>query len=102
VTEGDKVEAQLRLGVSVNGYGVDALGEAVAQVADADVDEVVSAYENAYDLAPALRPDGEHRESLRAAARIEAGLRGFLGAGGFHAFTDTFEDLDGLAQLPGI
>jgi L-arabinose isomerase len=102
VTEGDKVEAQIRLGVSVNGYGVDALGGAVAGVAEADVDDLVAVYEEAYDLAPSLRRDGERRESLRDAARIEAGLRGFLDAGGFRAFTDTFEDLDGLAQLPGI
>jgi L-arabinose isomerase len=102
VTEGDKVEAQIRLGVSVNGYGVGALGAAVAEVSDADVDGLVARYEEAYDLAPALRADGACRESLRDAARIEAGLRGFLDAGGFQAFTDTFEDLEGLMQLPGI
>ena len=102
VTEGDKVEAQIRLGVSVNGYGVGELGEAIAGVAEAEVDELVAAYEEAYDLVPALRQGGDRRESLRDAARIEAGLRGFLDAGGFRAFTDTFEDLDGLPQLPGI
>ena len=102
VTEGDKVEAQIRLGVSVDGYGAGALGEAVAAVAETDVDGLVSAYEEAYELAPVLRRSGDHRESLRAAARIEAGLRAFLDAGGFRAFTDTFEDLGGLAQLPGI
>ena len=102
VTEGDKVEAQIRLGVSVNGYGVGTLVEAVTGVAEAEVDELVAAYEEAYDLAPPLRKSGEHRESLRDAARIEAGLRSFLGTGGFQAFTDTFEDLGGLAQLPGI
>jgi L-arabinose isomerase len=102
VTDGDKVEAQIRLGVSVNGYGVSALAEAVAAVPDADVDDLLVRYEDAYELAPALRPDRERRESLRDAARIEAGLRGFLDAGGFRAFTDTFEDLDGLTQLPGI
>lgn len=102
VTEGDKVEAQLRLGVSVNGYGVGTLGAAVASVAEVEVEDLVAAYEEAYDLAPALRRGGERRESLRDAARIEAGLRGFLAAGGFRAFTDTFEDLDGLAQLPGV
>jgi L-arabinose isomerase len=102
VTEGDKVEAQIRLGVSVNGYGVGELAEAIAGVSDAAVDELVSAYEEAYELAPVLGREGDRRESLRDAARIEAGLRGFLGAGGFGAFTDTFEDLDGLAQLPGI
>ena len=102
VTEGDKVEAQIRLGVSVNGYGVGALAAAVAEVSDADVDGLVARYEEAYDLAPALRAGGAGRESLRDAARIEAGLRGFLDAGGFRAFTDTFEDLEGLTQLPGI
>jgi L-arabinose isomerase len=102
VTEGDKVEAQVRLGVSVDGYGVSALREAVAGVAEADVDGLVAGYEDAYELAPELRSDGARRGALREAARIEAGLRGFLDAGGMRAFTDTFEDLDGLAQLPGI
>jgi L-arabinose isomerase len=102
VTEGDKVEAQIRLGVSVNGYGVSALREAIAAASDTDVDGLVARYEEEYALAPALRAGGERRESLRDSARIEAGLRGFLDASGFRAFTDTFEDLDGLTQLPGI
>jgi len=102
VTEGDKVEVQIRLGVSVNGYGVGDLVEACASVPDAEVDRLVAAYEDAYELVPSLRADGERRESLRDAARIEAGLRGFLDAGGFTAFTDTFEDLGALPQLPGL
>jgi L-arabinose isomerase len=102
VTEGDKVEAQIRLGVAVNGYGADDLGAAVAEVPDGEVDALVGRYEEEYDLAPALQADGDRRASLREAARIEAGLRGFLDDGGFGAFTDTFENLDGLEQLPGI
>jgi L-arabinose isomerase len=102
VTEGDKVEAQLRLGVAVNGYGIDDLSRAVHGVADTEVDALVRAYEDQYDLVPALRDGGERRASLRDAARIEAGLRSFLDAGGFKAFTDTFEDLADLPQLPGI
>ena len=102
VTDGDKVEAQIRLGVSVNGYGVGELESAVGGVDDASVDRLVSEYEDAYELAPTLRAGGEQRESLRDAARIEAGLRAFLEAGGFKAFTTTFEDLGGLRQLPGI
>jgi L-arabinose isomerase len=102
VTEGDKVEAQIRLGVAVNGYGADELGAAVAEVPDGEVDALVARYEEEYDLVPALQPGGDRRESLREAARIEAGLRGFLDDGGFGAFTDTFENLDGLEQLPGI
>jgi L-arabinose isomerase len=102
VTEGDKVEAEIRLGVSVNGYGVSDLGEAVRSVPDRAVDELVAAYADAYDLAPELCPEGSRHAELREAARIESGLRGFLTTGGFGAFTDTFEDLDGLRQLPGL
>ena len=102
VTEGDKVEAQLRLGVSVNGYGVGELMDAVREAPGSTVEELVDEYEQRYAVAPALRRGGERHESLRDAARIEAGLRGFLERGGFRAFTDTFEDLGGLPQLPGI
>jgi L-arabinose isomerase len=102
VTEGDKVEAQLRLGVTVSGYGVGELVDAVDGVPDAEVDGLVAEYEEAYELAPELRADGTRRESLRDAARIEAGLRAVLTRFGAHAFTDTFEDLHGLKQLPGI
>ncbi|HKT43885.1 MAG TPA: L-arabinose isomerase [Gaiellaceae bacterium] len=102
VTEGDKVEAQLRLGISVDGYGVGELVRAVADVADADVDSVVGEYGERYELAPALRPGGDRHGALRDAAKIETGLRSFLDAGGFRAFTDTFEDLGELPQLPGI
>jgi L-arabinose isomerase len=102
VTEGDKVEAELRLGVAVNGYGVGDLVEAITGVADSDVDALVEAYEAEYDLVPRLRDGAEQRASLREAARVEAGLRAFLDSGGHRAFTDTFEDLHGLPQLPGL
>jgi len=102
VTEGDKVEAQIRLGFSVDGYGVGVLAEACSAVPDAEVDRLVAEYDEAYALVPALQRDGERRAALRDAARIEAGLRGFLDGGGFKAFTDTFEDLGALPQLPGI
>ncbi len=55
-----------------------------------------------YRLAPELRAGGDRHDSLRYAARIEAGLRAFLDAGGFTAFTTNFEDLGGLRQLPGM
>ncbi|MDA0633483.1 L-arabinose isomerase [Nonomuraea sp. MCN248] len=100
VTEGDKVEAQLRFGVSVNTYGVNDLVEAVDAAADADVDKLLKEYEELYRVAPELL--GERRESLRYAARIELGLRHFLESGGFKAFTTNFEDLGGLRQLPGL
>jgi L-arabinose isomerase len=102
VTEGDKVEAQMRLGYSVNGYGITELADAIRSASDREVDDLVSAYESAYNVTEPLRSGGAQRSSVREAARIELGLRSFLTKGGFKAFTDTFEDLDGLAQLPGI
>ena len=102
VTEGDKVEAQLRLGVAVNGHGVGELTAVVDQVDDASVERLLQEYDESYEVAPVLRKGGERRESLRDAARIEAGLRSFLDERAAKAFTDTFEDLGGLRQLPGI
>jgi L-arabinose isomerase len=102
VTEGDKVGAQQQLGVTVNGYGTDALSRAVSGAARDAVDRLVREYEDRYELAPELRSGGDRRESLQVAARIEAGLRSVLEEGGFAAFTDTFEDLGELRQLPGI
>ena len=102
VTEGDKVEAQLRFGVSVNTYGVNDLVAVVDAVDTGAVDALVEVYQDSYDVAPELRVGGERHESLRYAARIEAGLREFLTSGGFSAFTTNFEDLGGLRQLPGI
>jgi L-arabinose isomerase len=102
VTEGDKVEAQARLGYSVNGYGMGDLAGSVGRISDAAIDRLVSVYDERYTVAEALRPGGERRASLREAAAIELGMRAFLEAGNFHAFTDTFQDLHGLPQLPGI
>jgi L-arabinose isomerase len=102
VTEGDKVEAQMALGISVNTYGVNDLVALVDSVPDADVNRLAAEYEEVYAVAPELRAGGARHESLRYAARIERGLRDFLEAGGFHAFTTTFEDLGGLRQLPGL
>jgi L-arabinose isomerase len=102
VTEGDKVEAQLRFGVSVNTYGVNDLVAVVDSIADSRVDDLVKQYEDEYRVAAELRNGGERHDSLRYAARIELGLRDFLTAGGFRAFTTNFEDLGGLRQLPGL
>jgi len=102
VTEGDKVEAQLRLGYSVNGYGIGDLVKYVSAVIDADIDKLVAEYDAQYAVAEGLRKGGAQRQSLREAARIELGMRAFLQDGGFKAFTTTFEDLHGLVQLPGL
>jgi L-arabinose isomerase len=102
VTEGNKVSAQIEFGFAVNGYGVGDLVAHVNAVSDQLVDQLCAEYDQQYDMAPALRPGGDRRNSLRDAARIEAGLRSFLQTGPFVGFTDTFEDLHGLKQLPGL
>ncbi|WP_100348967.1 L-arabinose isomerase [Luteimicrobium subarcticum] len=102
VTEGDKTEAEVRFGVSVNTWGVNDLAERVHEASDEDVDLLVKEYEELYDVAPELRVGGERHEALRYGARIEVGLRSFLAEGGFGAFTTSFEDLGALRQLPGL
>jgi L-arabinose isomerase len=102
VTEGDKVEAQIILGYDVYGYGVGDLVKGINAVADKEIDQLVKEYLDKYDVVPTLQPKGEKHSSLREAARIESGLRDFLKSGNFTAFTTTFEDLHGLAQLPGL
>ncbi|PIM69666.1 L-arabinose isomerase [Streptomyces sp. JV178] len=102
VTEGDKVEAELRFGFSVNTYAVNDLVAVVDAVEDKVAAELAQEYVESYDVVAALRPGGIHHDSLLYAARIEAGLRTFLTEGGFTAFTTNFEDLGGLRQLPGL
>ena len=102
VTEGDKVSAQMQFGYSVNGYGVGDLVRRVSAAPDKEVEQLIADYEARYTVASKLRKNGPMRQSLREAARIEAGLRAFLTEGNFRGFTTTFEDLHGLAQLPGI
>ncbi len=102
VTEGDKTEAEIRLGASVNTWAVNELAEAVEQTSAADVEPLLKEYEELYDVAPELRADGARRESLVYAARQEHAMRRFLDEGGFTAFTTNFEDLGALRQLPGL
>ena len=102
VTEGDKVEAQIQFGYDVYGYGVGDLVKAVNEASDAEIDKLVQAYLDEYEVAPALQPGGEKHASVCEGARIEIGMRNFLNAGNFKAFTTTFEDLHGLTQLPGL
>jgi L-arabinose isomerase len=98
VTEGDKVAAQRQFGWAVNGFGMGDLAARVREATDAEVDRLVKEYDDQYDV----RVSDDQRPAVREQARIELGLRAFLGDGGFHAFTDTFEDLHGLEQLPGL
>ena len=98
VTEGDKVEAEMTFGYSVNTHGIGDLVEVVDAVPSAAVEELCSDYASVYTVSASLRSS----PSLRDAARIELGLRKFLETGRYKGFTDTFEDLHGLVQLPGI
>ncbi len=102
VTEGDKVEAEIKLCYSVNGYGVGDLVRRVEQVTDDEIEKLTAEYDCEYTVAKSLCPGGSQRQAMREAARIELGLRYFLKETDSNAFTDTFEDLNGLAQLPGI
>jgi L-arabinose isomerase len=102
VTEGDKVEAELQFGYSVNGYGIGDVVKIINEVSDAEITKLVAVYEEQYALAASLRKGGANHNSLRESAKIEIGLRQFLQAGNFKGFTDTFEDLHGMVQLPGL
>lgn len=102
VTEGDKVEAEIKFGYSVNTHGVGDLVKVINEVNDAQITELVDEYNERYHIAASLLKDGDKHASLREAAKIEIGLRNFLQAGNFKGFTDTFEDLHGMVQLPGI
>jgi L-arabinose isomerase len=102
VTEGDKVEAEIKFGYSVNTYGVGDLVKVINEVSDASIDKLVNEYEEQYKIADSLKKGNENYKSLREAAKIETGLKNFLEQGNFKGFTDTFEDLHGLVQLPGI
>ncbi|MFN2270572.1 MAG: L-arabinose isomerase [Anaerolineae bacterium] len=102
VTEGDKVEAQIRLGYSVNGYGVGDLVQYVEGVTDAQIDDLIAVYGGQYAVADPIGAALTQSQPLREAARIELGMRAFLEEGGFKAFTTTFENLYGLEQLPGL
>ncbi|MCC5928067.1 MAG: L-arabinose isomerase [Cyclobacteriaceae bacterium] len=102
VTEGDKVEAELKLGFAVNTFAVGDLVQYINAVTDAEVIDLMAEYEKEYILDTALQVNGARRNSLKDAAKIELGMRRFLKEGGFKGFSNTFEDLHGMKQLPGI
>ncbi|MEO2064759.1 MAG: L-arabinose isomerase [Christiangramia sp.] len=102
VTEGDKVAAQMKFGMEVNAYDSSDVVAEIRQVTSEQVLDLLKTYENDYELSEALKEGGDQRDSLVEAAKIELGLRAFLDKGGFKAFTDTFENLGELKQLPGL
>ncbi|MCX8963704.1 L-arabinose isomerase [Erwinia psidii] len=102
VTEGDKVAAQIQFGYAVNGWGVGDLVEMVNGISDGDVSTLVDEYETLYDFTPVAAVNGEKRQNVLDAARIELGLKRFLQDEGCMAFTTNFQTLHGLTQLPGL
>ncbi|MFC4219370.1 L-arabinose isomerase [Flagellimonas marina] len=102
VTEGDKVAAQMRFGVAVNAYDSSDITKIVDTLDQKSIGQLLEEYESSYTLTDALKKGGAQRESLVESAKIELALRTFLEDGGFMAFTDTFENLGALRQLPGL
>lgn len=102
VTDGDKVEAELKFGFSVNTYAVGDLVAKIEAVSEGDLKALIEEYEATYTLSEELQANGAKRQSLIDAAKIELGMRAFLEEGGFKGFSNTFEDLYGMKQLPGI
>lgn len=102
VTDGDKVEAEKQFGFSVNTYAIGDLVAVINAIPDQAVKELVSVYEETYEMDANLKTGGEKHQSVYEAAKIELGLRKFLEDGGFKGFSDTFEDLHGMVQLPGL
>ncbi|EXX88926.1 arabinose isomerase, partial [Paenibacillus darwinianus] len=99
VTEGDKVEAEIQFGWSVNGYGIGDLVARMNAVTEDAVNKLMDEYAQKYEI---VAESQEKRDAIAYQARIELGLRSFLEEGGFTAFTTTFEDLHGMKQLPGL
>ena len=102
VTDGDKVAAEMTFGFSVNTYAVGDLVAVINQVSDAEIAALTDEYADAYQLASGLENSGQRHQALRDAAKIELGLKYFLKDGNFKGYTNTFEDLHGMKQLPGI
>lgn len=96
VTEGDKVEAQAKLGWQVNTWPVGALVEAMEGVSDAEIDRLMAEYRKDYDFAT------EDLETVRYQAREEIAIKKLMDEEGCRAFSNTFQDLYGMKQLPGL
>ncbi|WP_321436712.1 L-arabinose isomerase [uncultured Bacteroides sp.] len=102
VTDGDKVEAELRLGYHVDYYPIGDLVAVQDTVTDAEIAELVKTYEKEYTLADNVKEGGKDRKQVVEAARGELALRKFLKAKGAKGFTTNFDALHGMNQLPGL
>lgn len=102
VTDGDKVEAELRLGYHVDYYPIGDLVAVQDTVTDAEIAELVKVYEKEYALAPNTKEGGKDRKQVLEAARAEIAIRKFLKEKGAKGFTTNFNALHGINQLPGL
>ncbi|MDG3085379.1 L-arabinose isomerase [Vibrio hannami] len=102
VTEGNKVSAQIQFGYEVNAYGLGELADSVNQVSDNDVNALLDEYASTYILSPSLFDDIDSRKILCQEARLELGMERFLDSVNARAFSNTFENLTGISNLPGL
>ena len=102
VTEGDKVEAQIKFGWEVDAYPVNEIAEAVAAVGKADVDTLVEEYYDKYQILLEGRDEAEFRKHVAVQAQIEIGFERFLEEKNYQAIVTHFGDLGALQQLPGL
>lgn len=96
VTEGDKVETQIKLGWQVNTWAVGDLVKEMNAVTEAEIDALVAEYEKAYDIAT------DDMYAIRYQAKEEIAIKKMMDAEGCMAFANTFQDLYGMEQLPGL
>ena len=102
VTEGDKVEAQIKFGWEVDAYPVNEIAEAVEAVGKADVDTLVEEYYDKYQILLEGRDEAEFRRHVAVQAQIEIGFERFLEEKNYQAIVTHFGDLGSLKQLPGL
>ena len=102
VTEGDKVEAQIKFGWEIDAYPVNEIAEAVSAVSKADTDALVEEYYSKYDILLEGRDPEEFKKHVAAQAQIEIGFERFLEEKNYQAIVTHFGDLGSLKQLPGL
>ena len=102
VTEGDKVEAQIQFGWTVDYFGIGDLVQVIDAVTDEEINDLFEEYRNLYEFDQGDYEAAIWEAHVKVQAKQEIGIRRFLEAGGYSAFTTNFEDLYGMQQLPGL
>ena len=102
VTEGDKVEAQIKFGWEIDAYPVNEIAEYVQDTAKGDVDTLVEEYYDKYEILLEGRDPEEFKKHAAVQAQIEIGFERFLKEKNYQAIVTHFGDLGALQQLPGL